>query len=569
MDTHTIIEILKTTSGAANPLAPSILTTIPPEIRNQIYDHLYKRDAPVLLLDGCAYGEGLRRRLRNRELIREHHGIENSIKDEDFHHGFGNCVGLLLSCRQVYHEAVGILYGQNIFLFAQFLSFQQGFAGKWLSSIGSHYKLLSRVHMEVDGFDDDGHSTEQQLLSLLKPIWKNPQAKCEIVFVLSERSLAERAHLGTGRYDPVPWINLLNNVFFRLGIKDALNLRRCAKFSRLVHSITIEKSAGASSFGHVHFFNSDTPPLSNYITRSFDISGHGSELGWRESPHSTLLDLPIEFLSAINAYVRASDARIVFDLDNEQAQGFYVGLSGVNRFFEYHVDTDRVQLYNEIEIRMSTQKATTDFNSFAALQRWLNIGRFASLINSRTWRAQKCSVNMVLMFRLPTTKPIEDLRINIVRLLDKLNCDDVDSFVIVQESDRSKRDTKPIMWHHLRRAVFLVLSDVLELYPFTADWDLPQIWINGHGNVLCAKYPASSRYEQITVSGVYTHDNATINLEQAYRKIRSTKEALASNVLPYHKLRGPPGEGSLSRFWKRLRSRVKVDWRSVNEDIES
>jgi hypothetical protein len=60
--------IPKTTSGPANPNQPSFLMTLPPEIRNRIYELLFKRDEPVLLHDGEAYRGSLREKLREDAL---------------------------------------------------------------------------------------------------------------------------------------------------------------------------------------------------------------------------------------------------------------------------------------------------------------------------------------------------------------------------------------------------------------------------------------------------------------------------------------------------------------------
>lgn len=53
------VKIGKVVSGPADPSAPSILTTLAPEIRNNIYGHLFKRDKPVLLHDPVAYRRSL------------------------------------------------------------------------------------------------------------------------------------------------------------------------------------------------------------------------------------------------------------------------------------------------------------------------------------------------------------------------------------------------------------------------------------------------------------------------------------------------------------------------------
>jgi hypothetical protein len=138
--------IPKTTSGPANPNQPSFLTILPPELRKRIYELLFKRDEPVLLHDGEAYRDKLRGKLRpdaqenDERFWRPDQGdeddeeedyweeleidVEPHVKDDDFHHSFGEGIGLLLSCRQIYHEAAGILYGHNTFLFFRVLDME-------------------------------------------------------------------------------------------------------------------------------------------------------------------------------------------------------------------------------------------------------------------------------------------------------------------------------------------------------------------------------------------------------------------------------------------------------------
>lgn len=53
------VKIEKVVSAPADPSAPSILTMLAPEIRNSIYEHLFKRDEPVLLHDPDAYRRSL------------------------------------------------------------------------------------------------------------------------------------------------------------------------------------------------------------------------------------------------------------------------------------------------------------------------------------------------------------------------------------------------------------------------------------------------------------------------------------------------------------------------------
>jgi hypothetical protein len=71
---------------------------------------------------------------------------------EEYRHVFNKCITLIRACRQIYHEAVGILYGFNSFRFLQIrMPGRQDqvrsleYAAKMLYSIRSYFKLLSKV----------------------------------------------------------------------------------------------------------------------------------------------------------------------------------------------------------------------------------------------------------------------------------------------------------------------------------------------------------------------------------------------------------------------------------------
>jgi hypothetical protein len=49
------IQIPKVISSLADPSAPSFLRALLPEIRNRVYEALFKRDRPVLLHDAKIY----------------------------------------------------------------------------------------------------------------------------------------------------------------------------------------------------------------------------------------------------------------------------------------------------------------------------------------------------------------------------------------------------------------------------------------------------------------------------------------------------------------------------------
>jgi len=363
MATPTVIEIPKTKSAAADPSARSFLTTIPPEIRNRIYEYLLKSDEPVLLRDDHA---SLGRFRHESSIV-----CGQRVVERGFRHGLSGCVGLLLSCRQVYHEAAGIFYGQNHFMFSQCPRQQANSTCKWLVSIGSNYELLSRVSINVDGFGI--RSRAYDLLPLLKLIWNHPQAKCQFAFAGSGLPLANGWNTNAYSDDRIPPSALLNGVLFALGTTDALGLKQYAISSRLMSSITFCYGAFGSTSGYVKHTDGGTKHYPPHSRKEFDILNHGSKVQWKESKQLSFLSLPNVLLSAINASAKSYDTGIVFDLDTKKVRGYNAGLSRVDNFLWFDIDKMTTRVYNKLVIRMSTQEATTDFDSFRALQEWFGI----------------------------------------------------------------------------------------------------------------------------------------------------------------------------------------------------
>ncbi|KAI4674051.1 uncharacterized protein J4E88_008518 [Alternaria novae-zelandiae] len=547
MATHTVIEIPKTTSGPADPRAPSILTTLPPEIRNRIYEYLFKRDGPIVVDDGQAHVELL---VRGHGIHYTHSGVEQQVRDEDLCDVFADCTDLLLSCRQVYHEAVGVLYGENTFFFSQFLERQMHFTCTWLSRIGSHYQLLSRVSIEAKSYSPRD-TRQYELFPLLKLVWSHPQAKCKFTFVRSGSSLFQEQSNSAGLHNPVTAACLMNRVLLELGTADVLNLRQYAKYSGLISSIMICYHQ-QNHWGYVEY----NYPIARSFPdpeRRFDILDHGSKVQWKESEQLNLLSLPDEFLSAINAYARTSDTDVTFDLDTKKARGYHVGLSGVNTRLRDDIDLMNTRVYGEIMIRMSTQEDTTDFNGFKALQEMLDIDNFSNLIVPYFRREGQCPINMVLMFKLSTPKPAADLRINITKLLHTFTRAYGDLTITIQGSDSGMSGTRSITRHHIQSAVLLLLSDVLEQYPSEANRPLPNIWMNGHGTVLRATYRTKTTSEETITPCSYAIDDPIDLLTQGHRRVNCLDQGGILKHLRVASQQSGPSSGSLFGMWFNLR----------------
>jgi hypothetical protein len=106
---------------------------------------------------------------------------------QPFDHGFTDGFGLLGSCRQLYHEAADILYGNNAFIFSRTPSrhnvshmqdseddcvyHQMRYASTWLRSVGTQRQLLKNVAIDLSTICAFSAECEPKLLEIL-PILK-------------------------------------------------------------------------------------------------------------------------------------------------------------------------------------------------------------------------------------------------------------------------------------------------------------------------------------------------------------------------------------------------------------
>jgi len=124
------IQIPKTMSTPADPSAPSPLTSLPPEMRNAVYEVLFKRDELVLIHNAEAYHS----KPPDRSECADDKDFQPALAafdrcydseigyDTEFYHGFGLGIPLILACRQLCHEASRVFYKSNIFTISRALN---------------------------------------------------------------------------------------------------------------------------------------------------------------------------------------------------------------------------------------------------------------------------------------------------------------------------------------------------------------------------------------------------------------------------------------------------------------
>ena len=265
MTTPTTLSIPRTTSSAATT-GPSFLTTFLTEVRNAIDRHLFKREDPVLIrkrelveLTAPVLRGDSRRFARRLQEYRDLCDAESKA-DDDFNHGLQYCISLLRTCRQEYHEAVGVLYSENTFVVTRPLHehdyqtsgyHQIDHTPVWLSGLGSRQQMLRKIVIDADAMCplecDLSPSCDYDVLPLLRFLWSYPEFIDVVKFEHTGRNLPGHSNGTSADEDEEDLVDgetrglaqYLNGVLYTLAKSDALQLRRYAYSDRLLESVYI------------------------------------------------------------------------------------------------------------------------------------------------------------------------------------------------------------------------------------------------------------------------------------------------------------------------------------------
>jgi hypothetical protein len=357
----------KGVSQPADQDCPSLLTTLPPEIRNEVYRWLLVREEPIIY-DGCRSDREREPSFdRDYQFDRyyDYDEMESSreLSQEELtilrqpSHDIGSCVPLLRSCRQIYFEAVGILYSANSFLISanpyqhNEQMTQISTAAEFLMSLGSQLDLLKKLVIDitplcpteagcVDDLYTDVAVQRIDVLPLLRVLWSQPKVARIISLASTERNLDRRVHPHFHQDDLVHNIQplFLNEIIRALGCDDALGIMSYARFERLLSRVYVCTTLERGWVVHPMPSRKLYPQQEAEIVHTFDIttSPHSGsvELSWQSLVHNSKLRMfPRDIRDRIRTYATQPDGNILFDLDRRLAHGLDFGPLHLNRRF--------------------------------------------------------------------------------------------------------------------------------------------------------------------------------------------------------------------------------------------
>jgi len=433
-------------SKPADPTAWSFLG-LPGEIRNGIYEALFKMSDPI-------------------KIVRE--GLECKERHSDSTVVLGT--SLLVSCQQIYTEAIGILYGQNIFLFISkstddtYVPLEE--VAGWLTGIGRLAPLVRSVLVELASVDD--FDPPIYVLPVLKQLWKHENSKLCISFT---RRSPEEFDLNPSGAD----VDMINMALSLLKADATLQISKFGPFSRLLQMVSLRPDGRS---GRVTFYSPVYFPRDRlYFT--VDRSGIHTAFRNQDPPSLTLIMDDWDLRRRIVDYVVPSRGTVTFDLLGRTVSPPLPTMLWTNH--QLREAAAEVYARNTFEVKLTLfhRKACSFAGQLGALAIPFLEVRDA-LRHDGYW---SYPFTIILRFDLLEVANLSDVRFDAVTLINatKRHCGSVNLRVELAnyKSDMDRQFTMQLS--DLRLGVLVALDDFSQKHPSHNEGEGPTVWVDGKG----------------------------------------------------------------------------------------
>jgi hypothetical protein len=497
-------------SKPADPDAPSLLTTLPGELRNLVYDFLFNEVGGIKAnpLAANPVPSVLSEYPENRDFVTEtlyETGVPTELwdmfEDETLRKDLASSLSLLRTCRQMYHEGGTRLFSGNTWVVSKRLPPQfddtDAFPGMikqlsgaaWmLSSFGTLAEMLRRIvinldescpvncpgHSELVGLDDyDGFEHAMPVLDLVRQMRRHTQLKIE--FVLPNSTAQHQDQIPESlRLVPSIKPEVLSTVLQTLQ-QDPLKL---GSYRRQLAEIYIQRDGSA---GLVMLQNPRNPRSTTndagQAQRRFTITDGGKTFTWTpETKNLSLLGMPLTIRTLIMDPVVLQDSStpVIWDLDNKTTGPAFQAANicqELRYWFQSKFWTD-----NRHRLIMSTCDIRTDFDQFAPFDQFWEVDEYMV--------PDLDQMELVLQFKVGAEVALEDLQVDLAPLLRITaniihGTNKVTVAILNTESVIVAQTSKSI--DQCREIGLLALPAHLKpVEHFDRRLQYPPIWMNGH-----------------------------------------------------------------------------------------
>ena len=619
------MEIPKGCSAPLDPSAPSFLT-LPAEVRNTINEYVfvlprrpgirihnsdfyYDRRPYEIRADDESFADDSSEDDRVGYGSRKGRHVPRSQKNwqkrqdsewkeaQGFRHEASLGIGLLKSCRQMYHETVGILYANNTFLVTRVGQrcdreairrcqasdrgdyHQINYAPIWLASLGSQMRLITKVVIDIStvcGWGCDQVELDQNLLPLLRIVWNGDLPRCSITFAhprLLFKCPGSMHPNSTSPADIVAGTVRLNKAFAALAKDETLDLRRLSNSESLLSSVTMHR---VSKDGQVQYYTG-----SRSVHRSFFIHPASGVVRWSAArPVNSLTDLPDDVQGMICAYAITAEDRLRLPINSARKPNFHRNVFDVSATLRESL-VQAVSQYMPVVIELTAKERVSDYSDADLVRRYdARVGvregghrnHLVELIASQSLYSTSALPTILVQVALTRATNPTDVRINMNGLLnlkgtthDGTEVDEICVAVELQHTrgDNVHHDTHYTTYGRLKMSMFLYLTDILDQvcpkhWKKNARQACPVFWIDGHANLVDLVAPPLGFRWSHADSLNFAHEGTT--LRRLVKKIERRPDIPNSKVgccldrdteCVYH-------------TWRNLKMWAKCVWRMDN-----
>jgi hypothetical protein len=228
--------------------------------------------------------------------------------------------------------------------------------------------------------------------------------------------------------------------------------------------------------------------------------GRLNSLKWAKRVRtSDLHPLPGRIYDRIIRHAMKSTDEIILDLDHQRAEGLALNLLGVNRGRRQTMRADYADS-NRIVVRLRTDEATSTFSDWEHLRSWRGGTLsciFPTNIDAPTRKDRELVSTIDLNFNIAPPATLADVRVGVIefiRLTYGLRPHSLLRFIL--HGKGLQKEVHVTTLESLRKAIFVFLSIIVDQDPDSASLECPEVWIDGHGNIIEAIYAATDKHAE-------------------------------------------------------------------------
>ncbi|KAH7086091.1 hypothetical protein BKA63DRAFT_501065 [Paraphoma chrysanthemicola] len=532
-----LVPIARGRSSPGSSDRQSFLTTLPPEIRNRIYESLFVYEYPVEATVHDQYGvekpcNFLLPSRTSTDANRKARATRLQVPNTRYN--LACAMPFLRTCRQIYHEAVGVCYSQNSFTFYPFHHDELKLSA-WVEAISTQVHMVKKLAIDLEALNTSSRREysgqfrrfrEFDILPVLRIIWFSVSPQAE-VYLHHDAATEE-----SGFY---PWVNIiaLDKAIHSITQGDSLALRRFARIPGALAEVFVEDNVTQGYFRYGSTYGAGSR------RETFTVSDNGNHVQLDPDQRE------IRFFDGgdiVYTYSRRREVgpgtkhlprdaygtilRYVLDVPHE----IQVDLSGTTRSYVemacnplLHVSTqlrlDSVRhflaincfnlIYTSETTRTNLEKARA-INDCPLLLPRPKVHRGNTIVGEPSFADIRDEFNIFSAKKISFTfdfRPLHnavelyDVRISILGFLRETT-NASRPFIIYCRSFTPQHQSEPgevniFSSCILRMRVFIALSHLLWAKPWRKDHVCPDICINGYGFAVEMKKVGSKHYQEI------------------------------------------------------------------------